>query len=203
MRNLIITLCFCINLTTATTRDILDEEEFIHAKQFRDEALEVETEVAKLELLARQAADVVEVVAAPVQEERHLGLGLGLQLGPVGAGASAGLGWHGLGVNGLAGYGSNYLQYGQPQHYSQYWAPIHAAIPKPWLRVPGPAPASRTVDLNAGFRESVRRTCSKYAQGVLREYAEGTQRIIKAYEELTQNLLKAQAEQKSRHKYGK
>merc|ERR1712051_829052 len=101
MRKLIIILCFSINLTTATTRDILDEEEFIHAKQFRDEALEVETEVVKLELLARQAADVVEVVAAPVQEERHLGLGLGLQLGlqlgPVGAGASAGLGWHGLG----------------------------------------------------------------------------------------------------------
>merc|ERR1711983_731271 len=163
MRNLI--FFFTITLTTAT-RNILDEEEFIHAKQFRDDALEVETEVAKLDLLALQAADVVEVVPAAVQEGRHLGLGVGLQLGPVGAGASAGLGWHGLGANGLAGYGSNYLQYGQPQHYTQYWSPARTAIPAPWLRVP--APASRTADLNAGFRESIRRTCSEYAQEVLR-----------------------------------
>lgn len=133
MKNLII-LCLSLGLTSAATRNILDEEEFIHAKQFRDEALEVEREVAKLELLARQAADVPEVI--PVMEGRHVGLGLGLQLGPVGAGASAGLGWHGLGANGLAGYGSNYLQYGQPQHYNQYWAP---------------APASRTLGLGAGL----------------------------------------------------
>merc|ERR1712244_13393 len=98
MKTLII-LCISLGLATAATRNILDEEEFLHAKQFRDEALEVEREVAKLELLARQAADVAEVVPAPLQEGRHVGLGLGLQLGPVGAGASAGLGWHGLGVN--------------------------------------------------------------------------------------------------------
>merc|ERR1712154_722488 len=153
MKTLII-LCISLGLATAATRNILDEDEFIHAKQFRDEALEVEREVAKLELLARQAADVAEVVPAPVQEGRHLGLGLGLQLGPVGAGASAGLGWHGLGVNGLAGYGSNYLQYGQPQHYSQYWSPARTAIPTPWLRVPDLA-SSRSVDLNAGFRENI------------------------------------------------
>merc|ERR1712045_437117 len=133
MKTLII-LCISLGLTTAATRNILDEEEFLHAKQFRDEALEVEREVAKLELLARQAADVAEVVPAPLQEGRHVGLGLGLQLGPVGAGASAGLGWHGLGINGLAGYGHNYLQFGQPQHYSQYWAP-----------------AARTLGLGAGI----------------------------------------------------
>merc|ERR1712154_312753 len=165
MKTLII-LCISLGLATAATRNILDEEEFLHAKQFRDEALEVEREVAKLELLARQAADVAEVVPAPVQEGRHLGLGLGLQLGPVGAGASAGLGWHGLGVNGLAGYGSNYLQYGQPQHYSQYWSPARTAIPTPWLRVPA---SSMAADLDAGFRESLHKTCTVYAQGVLRE----------------------------------
>ena len=146
MKTLII-LCLSLGLTMAATRNILDEEEFIHAKQFRDEALEVETEVAKLELLARQAADVVEVVAAPVQEERHLGLGLGLQLGPVGAGASAGLGWHRLGANGLAGYGKNYLQYGQPQHYSQYWSPAPGPVTTPWV----PAPTTRTLGLGGGL----------------------------------------------------
>ena len=147
MKNLII-LCCSLGLTMAATRNILDEEEFIHAKSFRDEALEVEREVAKLELLARQAADVAEVIPAPLHEGRHLGLGLGLQLGPVGAGASAGLGWHGLGANGLAGYGGNYLQYGQPQHYSQYWSPAPApAVTTPWV----PAPASRTVGLGAGL----------------------------------------------------
>ena len=147
MKNLII-LCLGLGLTSAATRNFLDEEEFIHAKEFRDEALEVEREVAKLELLARQAADVPEVFPAPLQEPRHLGLGLGLQLGPVGAGASAGLGWHGLGANGLAGYGSNYLQYGQPQHYSQYWAPsTPAAVTTPWV----PAPTSRTLGLGAGL----------------------------------------------------
>ena len=128
MKNLII-LCCSLGLTMAATRNILDEEEFIHAKSFRDEALEVEREVAKLELLAHQAADVAEVIPAPLHEGRHLGLGLGLQLGPVGAGASAG-----LGANGLAGYGSNYLQYGQPQHYSQYWSPAPApAVTTPWV----------------------------------------------------------------------
>ena len=146
MRNLII-LSVILGLTTAATRNILDEEEFIHAKQFRDEALEVEREIAKLELLARQAADVAEVVPAPIQEGRHLGLGLGLQLGPVGAGASAGLGWHGLGANGLAGYGGNYLQFGQPQHYSQYWAPAPAPASGPWV----PAPSSRTVGFGTGL----------------------------------------------------
>ena len=93
MKTLII-LCLSLGLTMAATRNILDEEEFIHAKQFRDEALEVEREVAKLELLSRQAADVAEVVPAPIQEGRHVGLGLGLQLGPVGLGFGAGLGRH-------------------------------------------------------------------------------------------------------------
>ena len=63
MKNLIL-LCLSFSLTMAARR-ILDEEEFLDAKQFRDEALEVEREVAKLELLARQAADVAEVVPAP------------------------------------------------------------------------------------------------------------------------------------------
>ena len=130
-------LSLALGLTSAASRNILDEEEFLHAKEFRDEALEVEREVAMQELLARQAADLVEVVPAPMVdmvEARHLGLGLGVQLGPVGAGASTGLGWHGLGANALAGYGHNYLQFGQPQHYSQYWAP-----------------ASRTLGLGAGI----------------------------------------------------
>ena len=65
MKNLIF-LCLSFSLSmTMAARHILDEEEFLHAKQFRDEALEVEREVAKLELLARQAADVAEVVPAP------------------------------------------------------------------------------------------------------------------------------------------
>ena len=143
-------LSLALGLTSAASRNILDEEEFLHAKEFRDEALEVEREVAMQELLARQAADLVEVVPAPMMDMvearhlcltphdciqgRHLGLGLGVQLGPVGAGASTGLGWHGIGANALAGYGHNYLQFGQPQHYSQYWAP-----------------AARTLGLGAGI----------------------------------------------------
>ena len=78
-------------LASAATRDILDEEEFLHAKAFRDEALEVEREVARLNLEAGQGHAYVE--PAPLSEGRHLALGLGLNLGPVGAGASAGLGW--------------------------------------------------------------------------------------------------------------
>ena len=98
MKNQII-ICLSISIgVTMAARHMLDEEEFIMAKQFRDEALEVEREVAKLELLARQAADVAEVVPvlAPID------LRLGGRSHPQ--------------------YGQS-----QPQHHSQYWAPTPAS----------------------------------------------------------------------------
>ena len=73
MKNqIIIYLSISIGVTMAA-RHMLDEEEFIMAKQFRDEALEVEREVAKLELLARQAADVAEVVPVLAPIDLRLG----------------------------------------------------------------------------------------------------------------------------------
>ena len=96
------------------TRFALDEEELQHAKQFRQEALAVE-----------RAIDIQNnghyVEPAPLHERRHLGLGLGLQIGPVGFGVSSGVGKHGVGFNTGAGYGQDYLSYGSPQHYSQYY----------------------------------------------------------------------------------
>ena len=170
MKNLIL-LCLSFSLTMAA-RHILDEEEFLDAKQFRDEALEVEREVAKLELLARQAADVAEVVPAPIP---HIDLRLG-----------------------FAGYRSNNLQYGQPlqpQQFSPFRAPAPASVPilpSPWV----PAPTSRTdADL------SIQRMCSGYAQSVLTEYTAGTARILQAYSELVQKLLTEQSEQKSRFRH--
>ena len=97
-----IILCLSVGVTMAA-RHMLDEEEFIMAKQFRDEALEVEREVAKLELLARQAADVAEVAPALAPIDLRLG---------------------------LSGHGSSYPQYGHPQplDHSQYWAPASRTI---------------------------------------------------------------------------
>ena len=125
-----------VALASAKTRYMLDEEEFIDAKAFRDEALEVEREVARLNLQQGLGHHYVE--PAPLSEGRHLGLGLGVQLGPIGAGASAGLGHGGVGFNSALGYGHNYLVYGSPAHYSQYYA--------------SPAPLqSRTVGFGTGL----------------------------------------------------
>ena len=173
MKNLIL-LCLSFSLTMAA-RHILDEEEFLDAKQFRDEALEVEREAAKLKLLARQAADVAEVVPAPVP---HIDLRLGLD-----------------------GYRSNNPQYGQPlqpQQFSPFRAPAPASVPIlpiPWV----PAPTSRTVSPEADL--SIQRMCSGYAQSVLTEYTAGTARILQAYSELVQKLLTEQSEQKSRFRH--
>merc|ERR1712038_1451791 len=53
-------------------------------------------------------------VNAVSRQRRHLGLGLGLQVGPVGFGVSSGIGKHGVGFNTNAGYGQDYLSYGSP-----------------------------------------------------------------------------------------
>ena len=142
-------------LASAATRDILDEEEFLHAKAFRDEALEVEREVARLNLEAGQGHAYVE--PAPLSEGRHLALGLGLNLGPVGAGASAGLGWHGLGAGAGLGYTGthNYASYGSQPHLATYYArsssPQSYAAPatSPFHLAPS-FPAARTVGLGLG-----------------------------------------------------
>ena len=142
-------------LASAATRDILDEEEFLHAKAFRDEALEVEREVARLNLEAGQGHAYVE--PAPLSEGRHLALGLGLNLGPVGAGASAGLGWHGLGAGAGLGYTGthNYASYGSQPHLATYYArssspqSYGAPATSPFHLAPS-FPAARTVGLGLG-----------------------------------------------------
>ena len=48
---------------------MLDEEEFLHAKQFRDEALEVEREVARMALETGEGYHYVE--PAPLSEGYH------------------------------------------------------------------------------------------------------------------------------------
>merc|ERR1711997_74460 len=63
-------------------------------------------------------------VHAVSRQRRHLGLGLGFQVGPVGFGVSSGIGKHGVGFNTNAGYGQDYLSYGSPQHYSQYYTTV-------------------------------------------------------------------------------
>merc|ERR1712154_43590 len=53
---------------------------------------------------------------------RHVGAGLGLNVGPLGAGFSTGLGNGGLGLNGAFGIG-NFQPWGTYNHYSQYFQP--------------------------------------------------------------------------------
>ena len=53
---------------------------------------------------------------------RHVGAGLGLNVGPLGAGFSTGLGNGGLGLNGALGVG-NFQPWGTYNHYSQYFQP--------------------------------------------------------------------------------
>ena len=127
-----------VALASAAVRP-LDEEELLQVLAYRDEAMEVE------EMVARQNLEAIGhhyVEPAPSYEGRHIGLGLGVQLGPIGAGASTGLGWHGIGANAAAGFGHNYLNYGNRQHYSQYWAPQPQKIYQPAL--------GRTIGLGAG-----------------------------------------------------
>ena len=94
----------------------LDEEELKHAKQFQQEALAVERAV-------QSQINGHYIEPAPLHEGRHLGLGLGFQVGPVGLGVSSGIGKYGVGFNTGAGYGQDYLSYGSPSHYSQYYSP--------------------------------------------------------------------------------
>ena len=115
MRTLVLALAMVAS-ASAAHRVMLDEEEFLDAKAFRDEALEVEREVA-----AQNGYHYVE--PAPLSEGRHLGLGLGVQVGPFGAGASAGVGNGGVAFNSNLGYGHNYLVYGSQPHISQYYTP--------------------------------------------------------------------------------
>ena len=63
------------------------------------------------------------VQPAPLDpQNRHIGAGFGLNLGPLGYGVSAGLGNGGLGYNGAVGVG-NFQPYGSYNHYSQYYRP--------------------------------------------------------------------------------
>merc|ERR1719491_362046 len=53
---------------------------------------------------------------------RHIGAGLGVNVGPLGFGYSTGLGNYGVGYNGAVGFG-NFQPYGSYNHYSQYYRP--------------------------------------------------------------------------------
>jgi len=66
---------------------------------------------------------------------RTIGGGLGVQLGPLGAGVSAGLGNGGVGFNANAGLGQ-FTQYGTPAHYSQYWNKRPSTQYGPWVSAP-------------------------------------------------------------------
>ena len=169
-------------------RTTLDEEELLHALQFRQEALDMEKEVEVAEVESRHVVEPAPLESresppypfypgdnsynggpysysgpghyyqpAPL-ESRHIGAGLGLQLGPIGAGLSAGLGNGGLGFNTGAGFGQ-YLQFGTPAHYQQYWArpadvsPYTTVGPTqygPWVPVSAPA-QSRRLGTGVGF----------------------------------------------------
>merc|ERR1712147_446788 len=66
----------------------------------------------------------------PVQS-RKLGFGLGANLGPIGAGASAGIGHGQVGFSGGFGFGGNYGSYGTKPHYQQYY---YTPYRGPWFR---------------------------------------------------------------------
>merc|ERR1740129_1283710 len=105
------------NEAALPTREYLDEEELLHAIEARNEAMQMEVDFAEAEAESRHYVE-----PAPPQEGRRIGLGLGVQLGPLGAGVSTGLG--------NAGLGYNFLNYGTPAHYSQYYSkpvqvPVH------------------------------------------------------------------------------
>ena len=136
MKNFIL-YCSLIAAASAYTRLSLDEEELKHAKLFREEALAVERALSTQEL-----GHYVE--PAPLHEGRHLGLGLGVQVGPVGYGWSAGIGKHGVGFNTQGGYGQDYLSYGSPEHYSQYYTTVPSYRYLPHTQ-------SRTLGLNGAF----------------------------------------------------
>merc|ERR1711862_154615 len=57
----------------------------------------------------------------PAVQSRRIGLGAGVNLGPLGAGASAGIGQGQIGFSGVLGFGGNYANYGTRPHYSQYY----------------------------------------------------------------------------------
>ena len=58
---------------------------------------------------------------------RHIGAGLGVNVGPLGFGYSTGIGNWGVGYNGAVGIG-NFQPYGSYNHYSQYYRPLQARI---------------------------------------------------------------------------
>merc|ERR1712095_177768 len=77
-------------------------------------------------------------------EQRRIGAGLGFQFLGLGAGASAGIGNGGIGFNGNAGFGNNFVNYGTPAHFSQYYArPAYAYGAYPAVQ-------SRRIGLGAG-----------------------------------------------------
>lgn len=56
---------------------------------------------------------------------RHLGGGVGFNLGPLGFGGAVGLGAGGLNVKAGAGFNNQYQYYGTPQVYSQLYQPTY------------------------------------------------------------------------------
>merc|ERR1712083_1161588 len=98
----------------------LDEEELLHAIEARNEAIQMEMEVEEAAEEDPASRHIVE--PAPLTpEQRRIGAGLGFQFLGLGAGASAGIGNGGIGFNGNAGFGNNFLNYGTPAHYQQYY----------------------------------------------------------------------------------
>ena len=83
------------------------------------------------DLLGIQARDegghYVEPAPAFGPAGRHIGAGLGVNVGPLGFGYSTGIGNWGVGYNGAVGIG-NFQPYGSYNHYSQYYRPLQARI---------------------------------------------------------------------------
>ena len=119
----------------ADERRSLDEEELLHAIEARNEALEMELEEIPTldEEEGLESRHIVE--PAPLPEERRIGAGLGVQFLGLGAGASAGIGNGGVGFNGNAGFGHNFVNYGTPAHYSQYYVQPQQQQYGPWVPV--------------------------------------------------------------------
>merc|ERR1712173_522211 len=145
----VVILLACVVFATAKPvepegRTTLDEEELLHAIEARNEAIQMEMEMKEAAEEDPEARNVVE--PAPLTpEQRRIGAGLGFQFLGLGAGASAGIGNGGIGFNGNAGLGHNFVNYGTPAHFSQYYArPAYAYGAYP------PAVQSRRIGLGAG-----------------------------------------------------
>jgi len=147
-------LLLCVFLGCATglaieplRRSTLDEEELMHAVEARNEAIQLEMEDAEERFMEAVEEEEIQSrnIVEPAPEERRIGAGLGIQFLGLGAGASAGIGNGGIGFNGNAGFGHNFVNYGTPAHFSQYYArPAYAYGAYP------PAVQSRRIGLGAG-----------------------------------------------------